>query len=83
MSWTPDGRFVYLRMEGSTYAVPLKRGQSLPTLADSGLSSKRALAALPGAILVSDEEVFSGPAPRTYAFMKVATNRNIYRIPVR
>ena len=83
MSWTPDGRFVYLRMEGSTYAVPLRQGQTLPTLADSGLSSKRALAALPGAILVSDGVVFAGPAPRDYAFMKVETHRNIYRIPVR
>jgi hypothetical protein len=41
------------------------------------------VAALPGARLVSDEaNVFPGPEPSTYAFTKVTTQRNIYRVPV-
>jgi hypothetical protein len=60
----------------------LKLEQSLPTLTDSGFKSKRALAALPGTVLVSDGVVFPGPDPRTYAYMKVSTHRNIYRVPV-
>jgi hypothetical protein len=82
MSWTPDERFVYLKMEGSTYAIPLKPRQSLPDLSASGLQSKRAVAALAGAVLVSDGVVFPGPTPQVYAYMKVSTHRNIYRVPV-
>ena len=82
MSWTPDERFLYLKLEGSTYALPLKPGQSLPLLTAVGLPSKRAVAALPGAVLVSDGVVFPGPTPRLYAYMKVSTHRNIYRVPV-
>jgi Tol biopolymer transport system component len=83
MSWTPDGGFVYLKMEGSTYAIPLKPGQSLPPLPPSGLQSKRALAAMPGALHVADGVVFPGANPRIYAYMRVSTHRNIYRVPVR
>jgi hypothetical protein len=54
----------------------------LPDLTASGLQSKRAVAALPGAVLVSDGVVFPGPTPRVYAYMKVSTHRNIYRVPV-
>jgi hypothetical protein len=82
MSWTPDGRFFYLREEGSTYAIPLPPGRSLPPLTPAGLPSKRAVAGLPGALLVSDGVVFPGPNPRVYAYMKVSTHRNIYRVPV-
>ena len=82
MSWSPNGRFLYLRLEGSTYAIPLKPGVSLPTLTDSGFKSKRAVLALAGTQLVSDGVVFPGPEPRIYAYMKVATHRNIYRVPV-
>jgi len=82
MRWTPDGGFVYLKMEGSMYAIPLKPGLSLPPLTPSGLQSKRALAAVPGALHVADGVVFPGPNPRTYAYMRVSTHRNIYRVPV-
>jgi hypothetical protein len=82
MSWTPDERFLYLKLEGATYAIPLKPGQSLPTLTVGGLPSKRAVAALPGAVLLSDGVVFPGPNPRIYAYMRVSTHRNIYRVPV-
>jgi len=40
------------------------------------------VAALPGARLISEESVFPGPNPSVYAFMKVTTQRNIYRVPV-
>jgi Tol biopolymer transport system component len=82
MSWAPDGTFLYLKLEGSTYAIPLKQRQPLPDLTGGGLRSKRAAAALPGAALVSDGVVFPGPNPRVYAYMKVSTHRNIYRVPV-
>jgi hypothetical protein len=83
IAWTPDGRFLYLKIAGATYAIPLQPGQPMPRLPTSGLQSKDAVAALPGARLVSAENnVFPGPDPSIYAFTKVATQRNIYRVPV-
>ena len=82
LSWTPDGKFVYLKFAASTYAIPLQPGQVLPPIPASGFQSKEAVAALPGARLVSEESVFPGPNPSVYAFMKVSTQRNIYRVPV-
>jgi hypothetical protein len=83
MTWTPDGRFLYLKFAGSTYAIPLQPGRVLPPIPAAGFPSKEAVAALPGARLVSAAEwVFPGPDPSIYAFMRVSTQRNIYRVPV-
>jgi Tol biopolymer transport system component len=83
MSWTPDGRFLYLKFGASLYAIPLQPGQVLPPIPASGFESKEAVAALPGARLLSEAEgVFPGPNPSVYAFMRVSTQRNIYRVPV-
>ena len=82
LSWTPDGKFLYLKFATTTYAIPLQRGRMLPPIPASGFPSKEAVAALPGARLISEESVFPGPNPSVYAFMKVATQRNIYRVPV-
>ena len=59
-----------------------KPGEMLPSVPPSGFPSKEAVAALPGARLVSEESVFPGPNPSIYAFTKIATQRNIYRVPV-
>ena len=65
------------------YAIPLKPGQVLPPIPPSGFQSKEAVAALPGARLISEADgVYPGPNPSVYAFVKVSTQRNIYRIPV-
>jgi hypothetical protein len=82
LSWTPDGRFLYLILAGSTFAIPLQPGQMLPPIPASGFQSKEAVAALPGARLISEDSVFPGPNPSIYAFMKVSAQRNIYRVPV-
>jgi len=83
MSWSPDGKFVYLKFSGTTYAIPLRPGQMLPLIPATGFQTKEAVAALPGAQLVSGvERMFPGPTPSSYAFVKVSTQRNIYRVPV-
>jgi dipeptidyl aminopeptidase/acylaminoacyl peptidase len=82
LSWAPDGRFVYLKFGDSTYAMPLRPGETLPPILASGVASKEGLAALPGAKLVSEQEVYPGPDPSTYALMKVTSQRNIYRVSV-
>jgi len=82
LSWTPDGRFVYLKFGRSTYAVPLKRGEMLPRVPAGGFPSKEAIAQLPGARLISEDDIYPGPDPSTYTFVRVSTQRNIYRVPV-
>ena len=82
MGWTPDGKFLNLKFEAS-YVIPLKTGQMLPPIPPSGFESREAVAALPGARLISEEpRLFAGPNPSIYAFTKITTQRNIYRVPV-
>jgi Tol biopolymer transport system component len=83
VSWSPDMKFVYLSIGGSkTYAFSLRPGQILPPLPAGGLNSSADLAALPGARLVSERQVFGGPNPSIYTYLQATTHRNIYRIPV-
>ena len=82
VSWSPDGRYIYLRFSGSTYAVPLQPGKMLPAVPAGGLPSKDALAALAGARLISAADVYPGPTPAVHALLKVSTQRNLYRVPV-
>ena len=44
MNWSPDGKFVYLKFDGSTYAIPLQRGTVLPSIPSSGFASKEGVA---------------------------------------
>jgi hypothetical protein len=45
--------------------------------------SRERVAALPGARLISElDRPVPGPNPSAYAFAKVSTQRNIYRVPV-
>jgi serine/threonine protein kinase len=82
MSWTPDGRFVYLRFGQSLYAIPLRDGEVLPPAPAAGFQSKEEVAALPGARLIANMPVYPGPSPSIYAFTKITGQRNIYRVPV-
>lgn len=82
VSWSPDGKFLYLNIQESIYAIPLRPGQMLPQIPASGFQSKEEVAALPGARLIPQQGAFPGPNPSSYTFTKVATHRNIYRIPV-
>ena len=83
MSWSPDGKFAYLKFNGSTYAVPLAPGQSLPPIPTGGFDAAHPVARVRGARLVSQQpKVYPGPNPSVYAFTKTATQRNIYRVIV-
>ena len=82
VSWSPDAKFIYLQFPESTYAVALRPGQMLPPLSATGFESEEEVASLPGARLIPEQGAFPGPDPSIYAFTKVATHRNIYRIPV-
>ena len=83
VTWAPDQRVVYLHgFRGQTYAVPLRPGEILPPLPESGLASMTDFAGLPGARLLPEPRAFAGPAPSLYAFPRIAAQRNIYRISV-
>jgi hypothetical protein len=82
VSWSLDGKFLYLNFRESIYAIPLPLGQMLPPIPASGFKSKEDVAALPGARLIPEQGAFPGPNPSIYAFTKVSTHRNIYRVSV-
>ena len=81
--WAPNGEFAYWNFTNSTYAIPLQSGRLLPGIPAGGIQSKEGVAALPGARLISEQDrSVPGPNPSMYAFVKVSTQRNIYRVPV-
>jgi Tol biopolymer transport system component len=81
--WTPDRKFAYWNFANATYAIPLPSGRLLPDVPAGGIQSKEGVAALPGARLISEQDrSVPGPNPSMYAFVKVSTQRNIYRVPV-
>jgi eukaryotic-like serine/threonine-protein kinase len=82
VSWSGDGRFLYLDPYGVPYAVPLRPGQALPALPAAGVQSEKEIAALPGARPLAHEHAFTGPDPSRYAFTRVTIQRNLYRVPV-
>ena len=84
VSWSPDGRFLYLHSTGSrkTYSVALSQGSILPALPASGLKSMLDAVQATGAQELAQPRAFGGADPSTFAFPRVTTHRNIYRIPV-
>lgn len=81
--WSPNGELVYWNFANATYAIPVESGRGLPDIPVGGIQSKEGVAALPGARLISEQDrSFPGPNPSMYAFVKVSTQRNIYRVPV-
>jgi eukaryotic-like serine/threonine-protein kinase len=83
VSWSPDGALMYVHSTRTrhTYAIPLQPRQHVPTLPPSGLPDLRAAAQLPGAETIP-ERAYLGVSPAIYAFPRVTTHRNIYRIVV-
>jgi hypothetical protein len=81
-SWSPDGRHLLLNFRVSMYAIPLQSGKMLPPLPASGYRSKEEVAAVPG-VRVIPLQGFPGIDLSVYAFTKIATQRNIYRVSVR
>jgi WD40 repeat protein len=84
VSWSPDRKFLYVHSTGKreTYAVPLRPGRLLPPLPSGGLARLSDAANLPGAKTLPEPRTFGGADPSVYAYPRVTTHRNIYRIPV-
>jgi hypothetical protein len=84
VTWSADGKFLYLNLRAAfqIYAVPIPPGRSLPPLPASGIRSLEEAAALPGKSVILEERAYPGANPSVYAFPRVTTQRNIYRVPV-
>lgn len=85
VSWSRDGKSFYLHSTKtrSTYVLPLRPGQLLPVVPLSGYQLGNMVGGeFPGARPIPEQRAFMGPDSSTYAFPKVVTHRNIYRIGV-
>ena len=86
--WSVDGRALVVRLGSGdppvtrTIVLALEPGRMLPRLPVAGIRSVADLAGL--SVLSSAEgSLYPGVKPRQYAFGRVATQRNIYRVPLR
>jgi Tol biopolymer transport system component/predicted Ser/Thr protein kinase len=84
LSWSSDQKYLYVHSTGTrqTYAVPLRPGQLLPSLPEEGLANLSDAAIFSGAKAFPEPRAFGGADPSVYAYPRVTTHRNIYRIPV-
>jgi hypothetical protein len=81
--WAPGGAFAYWNFTNAMFAIPVPPGRLLPSIPEEGIQSKEGVAAIPGARLIVEQDgLVPGPSPSLYAFVKVSTQRNIYRVPV-
>jgi serine/threonine protein kinase len=85
--WTADGRALVVTTTGDrstarTIVLALEPGRMLPRLPAPGIQSVEDLA---GLSVVSSAEgyLYPGENSRQYAYGRIATQRNIYRVPLR
>ena len=82
--WSSDQKFLYVHSTRTrqSYGVPLAPGQLVPPLPPEGLARLSDAANLPGAKTFPEPRASGGADPSVYAYPRVTTHRNIYRIPV-
>jgi Tol biopolymer transport system component len=89
VAWAPDGRFLYvgivpksLTSAGTTLAIPVPAGEALPKLPKSGIRGIEDVAAFAGARVIEGWMISPGPDPTVFAYTKLTTRRNLFRIPL-
>jgi Tol biopolymer transport system component len=91
VQWSPEGRRILIpvntamgpfTIKGRTYVVPLPQGRVFPQIPAGGFRSEAEIAKLPGARLIDALQVTPGSAPDAYAFVRVAVQRNLFRVPL-
>jgi len=78
MSWSQDQKAMYMSFDKTT-VIPLSR-DAFPKGMPDDLTDYKALLRITGARLLDVVDVFPGPTAKTYAFRRLSTQRNIYRI---
>ncbi len=92
LRWSPDGRRALLQVQsgeasafgsGRTYLLPLAAGSILPQLPAGGFKTEAEIAAVPGVEILPYADLTFSPTAGIYAFSKIVTTRNLYRVPLR
>ena len=92
LRWSPDGSRALLQVQsaeasafgsGRTYVLPLDAGSVLPRVPRGGFQNETEIAAVPGVEILPYADLAFSPAPGVYAFSKIVTTRNLYRVPLR
>jgi hypothetical protein len=85
--WSGDGKHLFVQRRGSAnnsdkaYVLPLAPGHMVPESIANGLLSEQEILKLPGARVISTNEVAPGPTADIYAFRRESVQRNLYRVP--
>ncbi len=91
LRWSRDGKYVYLSVQygqasafatGRTYILHPEQGSMFPHVPPGGFRTEAEISALPGVVSLPYGDVAPGAKPSVYAFSRVTTTRNLYRIPV-
>ena len=69
--------------EGTTLAIPVPAGKSLPDLPAAGISVTDEAVGLRGVVTIGEGLIVPGPDPSTYLFTRTDSQRNLFRIPLR
>ncbi len=92
LRWSPDGMRVLLQVQagsasafgfGRTYVLPPAAGSMLPRLPPGGFKTETEIALVPGVEILPYSDLAFSPTPGVYAFSKIVTTRNLYRVPLR
>ena len=90
--WTVDGKRVYLSLQygqatafglGRTFVLPMAKESVLPAMPPNGFQNEQEIAATTGVESIPYGDVALGPTPDVYAYSRITTTRNLYRIPLR
>jgi hypothetical protein len=85
-TWSPGGNVLSVSAGpvgvNRSYLIPLTPGEALPPVPAGGFRSEDEVARLPGARRIDALTVVPAPSPDVYAFSRVTSQRNLYRIPV-
>ncbi len=85
-AWSPNAKYlcVYPRLmaedTGTSFLIPFEHGPPASFKFSGDL--KTSLKGVPGVRVIAHSTVLPGPDPSTYAFVKSAVHRNLYRIPL-
>ncbi len=91
LRWSLNGRSAYLSIQygqasafavGRTYVLPLTKGSFLPSIPSGGFRTEAELASVPGVEIIPHADLALGPTPSVYAYSRITTTRNLYRIPL-
>ena len=89
VDWAPDGKFFYVGLapnshttRGTTLAIPVPAGETLPKLPSSGFRGPEDAKSLSGTRVLDGWLLSPGPDPSIFAYVKVTMHRNLYRISI-